>query len=91
VQVVVVMDEHLDDAGRAVKVGVGTDEDELRTSSHEPVDQILGEPAVDLGDRSRGSLTPIATRVVDVGVEPVLVRGVADAAEPRPEVAAVRP
>ena len=84
------MDEHLDDAGGAVKAGAGADEDELGASPHEPVDQVLGEPVVDPVDRSRRSLAPVAARVVDIGVEPVLVRGVAGAAELRPEVAAVR-
>ena len=84
------MDEHLDDAGRTVKAGAGTDEDELGARPYEPVDQVLGEPVVDLVDRSRRSLAPVAARVVDIGVEPVLVRGVPETAELRPEVAAVR-
>ena len=89
-KVVVVMDEHLDDAGRTAEVRIGTDEDDLRARAHEPVDEVLGEPVVDLVDPPRRPLAPVDARVVDVGVEPVLVRGVADAAEPRPEVAAVR-
>ena len=85
------MDEHLDDAGGAVKAGAGADEDELGASPHEPVDQVLGEPVVTIrSTASRRSLAPVAARVVDIGVEPVLVRGVAGAAELRPEVAAVR-
>lgn len=84
-QVVVVMDEHLDDAGRAVEVGAGADEDDLRTGPREPVDQVLGEPVVDLVDPSRRPLAPVAARVVDIGVEPVLVRDVADAAELGPK------
>ena len=90
-QVVVVVDEHLDDARRAVKAGAGADEDHLRAGANEPVDQVLGEPAVDLADPSRRPLAPIAARVVHVGVEPVLVGRVAEAAEPDSEVAAVRP
>jgi len=73
VEVVVVMDEHLHDAGGAVKVGAGTDEDDLRTRPGELVDQVLGEPVVDLVDRSRRALAPVAARVVDIGVESVLV------------------
>ena len=84
------MDEHLDDAGGTMKVGVGPDEDDLRARPREPVDEVLGEPVVDLPDRPRRSLAPVEARVVDIGVEPVLVRGVADPAEPGPEVAAVR-
>jgi len=84
------MGEHLNDPGGTVKAGAGTDEDDLCTRPHEPVDQILGEPVVDLVDRSRRSFAPVAARVVDIGVEPVLVRGVAGAAELQPEVAAVR-
>ena len=89
-EVVVVMNKHLHDAGGTVKAGAGTDEDDLRTGPHEPVDEVLGEAVVDLVDRSRRPFTPVAAWVVDVGVEPVLVRGVADAAQARPEVAAVR-
>jgi hypothetical protein len=90
VKVLVVMDEHLDDAGLTVKVSAGADEDELGAGPDEPVDQILREPAVDLVDRQRRSLAPVAARVVDVGVEPVLMGDVADAAEPGSEVAAAR-
>ena len=89
-QMVVVMDEHLDEAGRAVEVRAGSDEDDLRAGSHEPVDQVLGEPAVDLVDRPGRPLAPVEPRVVHVGVEPVLMRGVADAAETGSEVPAVR-
>ena len=42
-------------------------------------------------DAGRRQLLPVAARVVDVDVEAVLVRGVAEPAEPRPEVAAARP
>ena len=89
-EVVVVMDEHLHDAGGSVKAGAGTDEDELRARLHESVDQVLCEPVVDLVDRSRRPFAPVAARVVDIGVEPVLVRDVAGPAEARPEVAAMR-
>jgi hypothetical protein len=91
VKVVVVMGEHLDDAGGTVKVRIGTDEDDLRARPREPVDEVLGEPVVDLADRPRRSLAPVAAWVVDVRVEAALMRRVADAAEPGPEVAAVRP
>ena len=84
------MDEHLDDAGRTVKVGAGTDEDDLRAGTREPVDQVLGEPVVDLVRRKRRSLALVAAWVVDIGVDPVLVRDVAEAAETGSEVAAVR-
>ena len=84
------MDEHLNDAGGTAKAGAGTDEDDLRTRQRKPIDQVLGEPVVDLVGRSRRSFAPVAARVVDIGVEPILVRDVAGAAEARPEVAAMR-
>jgi len=90
VQVVVVMDEHLDDAGRPVKAGARADEDDLRVGAHEPVDQVLRELMVDLADPARRPFAPVEAGVVDVGVEPVLVGGVADAAELGREVASVR-
>jgi hypothetical protein len=88
VQVVVVMGEHLDDAGGAVKAGARADD--LRPGAHEPVDQVLRELMVDLADPARRPFAPVEAGVVDVGVEPVLVGGVADAAELGREVASVR-
>jgi 2-keto-3-deoxy-L-rhamnonate aldolase RhmA len=90
VEVVVVVEEHLNDASGTVKVGAGADEDDLWTRLREPVDEVLGEAVVDLVDRSRRSFAPVAARVVDIGVESVLVRDVAGAAEARAEVAAMR-
>ena len=57
---------------------------------HERVDELLRRRAVDLGRLAGAPEDAVAPRVVDVGVEPVLVRGMALAAELRPEVAAAR-
>ena len=52
--------------------------------------RVLREPAVDLGDSARAPARAVAARVVDVGVEAVLVRDVAERAVAAAEVAAVR-
>jgi hypothetical protein len=76
VQVVVVPCERLDDSGRAAKAGVGPDEDQPRSRTHEEIDKRLREPTVDLGRIQRRALPPVEPRVVDVHVEAVLMRGV---------------
>ncbi len=60
-----------------------------RPRREEAVDELLRERAVDLGGVARGALAAVRARVVDVHVQAVLVAGVADVAEARPEVAAV--
>ena len=72
-------------------MGVGADEDVAGSGTHEAIDQVLRECAVDLCRCSRSELEPVQTRVEDVDVEPVLVRGVTEPAEAGTEVAAVRP
>jgi hypothetical protein len=62
---------------RPLQGRVRADEDELRAGSDEPRHEILREPPVDLGGRIRRPLAAVAARVVDVHVEPVLVRGMA--------------
>lgn len=88
-QVLVVPRNHLDHRTRPGQPGVGSHEDPDGTRTSEAVDQVLGQAAVDLAHRAGRSLPAIPSRVVDVHVEPVLVRGVSDDAEPRPEVAAL--
>lgn len=87
---VVVVRERLHDAGRSVQVQGGPDEDPLHAAdAKEGIEELLGGVAVDLRGHARRPQPSVATRVVDVGVEAVLVRYVADAAKPRPEVATV--
>ncbi len=77
-------------SGRPGERQVRADVDRHRAGVHEHVQQRLGEAHVDLADGQRGALAAVAARVVDVGVEAVLVRRVADpAADLRAEVAAV--
>src|SRR4051794_26461311 len=90
VQVVVVVDQRRDDPARAVEVEVRPDEDTDGARLDEAVDELLGEPAVDLGGADRSSLEAVAARVVDVDVEAALVGRVPQAAVPRAEEAAVR-
>src|SRR5918992_252301 len=82
VQVVVVIPEDLDDVRRPGEARVGPDVNDIRTGCHEEVEQCLGEAAVHLLGSLRRPLTPIEARVVDVRVEPVLVRGVLRAERP---------
>ena len=78
------------DLARPVEVQVRADEHVLGAGAHEQVHELLRGGAVDLV-RPRGApRTPVLARVVDVGVEPVLVRRVAEPAELGAEVAAVR-
>jgi hypothetical protein len=91
VQVVVVVREPLHDARRAGEREARAHEDPLRAGGDEAVDEVLRELDVDLGRPPRRPLGAVAARVVDVDVEPILVRDVADATEARPEVAAARP
>ena len=76
--------------GGPVRGRFGTDVDRHRSRGDEHVDQLLGECNVDLCDRARRTLAAVEAWVVDVDVEPVLVRCVADAAADFPaEVAAL--
>jgi hypothetical protein len=65
--------EHLDDAHRPAKAGVGPDEDSSGSSSNEEVDQRLGEPEIDLTNAQGRPFPPIEAWVIDVDVEPVLM------------------
>ena len=55
------------------------DVDADRARVDEAVDEVLGERAVDLRGPPRGALEAVDARVVDVDVEPGLVRRVAQA------------
>jgi hypothetical protein len=70
---------------------IGADEDLGRAPRDEAVDELLGGHDVDLVGPPRGALEPVEARVVDVDVEPVLVRQVAEPAVAGAEVAAVGP
>jgi hypothetical protein len=87
---VVVVHTSPDDVGRPDEVEVGSNEDSLRARADEDVDERLSEAEVDLARGLRGPLEPVPPRVVDVDVEPVLVRDVPGAAETRAEVPTMR-
>jgi hypothetical protein len=70
---VVVVGDHLHHSGRPPQPGGGTHEDPLRPRGDESVDQVLGQAQVDMTDAARRALALVATRVVQVGVEPVLM------------------
>jgi murein peptide amidase A len=85
-----VVPEHLDDLGPPAQAGVGADVDDDGAGAHEAVDEVLGEPAVDLAGKAGRPLAPVPSREVDVGVEAVLVRrvlGAEGAAAPAAEIA----
>ena len=90
VQVVVVVDEHLHDPRGPRRPSDGPTKTYSGSVADEQVDQLLRGRAVDLVGPARAAQPAVEPRVVDVGVEPVLVRRVADAAEARAEVAAAR-
>ena len=91
VQVVVVVGEHLHHPARPAQAEARAGEHVARARGHEAVDEILGEPPVDASAARRLPLPAVAARVVDVRVEAVLVRDVAEAAELLPERPAVWP
>ncbi len=85
VQMVVVIPKNLHDARWAREPRVRADEDERGARGDEAVDEILSEPVLDLARDERRPLAPVPPRVVDVYIEPVLVRRVAgpEGASPR--------
>jgi hypothetical protein len=85
VQVVVVVPEWDHDTGRPGERGVRAHVDELGTGRHEAVDEVLGEAEIDLAHSQWRPLAPVQARVIDIGVEAVLVRRVLGA-----EIPAVR-
>src|SRR5215831_11205793 len=76
VHVVVVIRSVLHDSGGSVQPGRSADEDVLRAGGDEPVEEILGEPEVDLVVCGRRAQLVVASRKVDVDVEPILMREV---------------
>jgi hypothetical protein len=76
VEMVVVVPKNLHDAGRPRKARVRANVNQIGACGDEQVDERLGERPVDLLGALRRTLSPVATRVVDIGVEAVLVRGV---------------
>ena len=68
--------ERLDDALRPGQAGVRPDEDADGAGPDEAVDEVLRQRAIDLPRAYRRGLTAVAARVVDVDIEPVLVRDV---------------
>ena len=91
VQVVVVVDERLDDPPWPAQADPRPDEDVDGAGLHETRHEVLRERAIDQSGPAGPELLPVAPRVVDVDVEPVLVRGVPPAAEALVEDAAVGP
>jgi hypothetical protein len=63
-----------------------SDEDADGTGADEARDQILRKPMIDLRRRIGRPLPPVAARVVDVGVEAVLVRKMTRPAVPDTEL-----
>ena len=82
---VVVVGEDLDDARRAGELDVRADKDPHRARHHEPVDEILREPTIDLVGATGRALASVTAGVVDLDVEANLVRDVTEAAEARAE------
>ncbi len=70
---------------------VRADEGVLHAASHDAVHEVLRESMVDLRHVRGGAFGPVAARVVDVGVEPVLVRAVPEPAVARSERPSMRP
>src|SRR5687767_12223824 len=89
VQMVVVVPEDLDDVRRPGEARVGPHVDDVRTRCHEEVEQCLGETAIHLLGSLRRPLTAVEARVIHVGVEPVLVRGVLRTERPSARAAEV--
>ena len=84
VQVVVVVHERHDPLARPVQARRRADVDDFRARREEAVDELLRRAAVDQRRRERAPLGAVDPRVVDVGVEPVLVRRVAEPAVAAP-------
>ncbi|HTN25164.1 MAG TPA: hypothetical protein VL120_14325 [Solirubrobacteraceae bacterium] len=79
--VVVVVGDRLHDRRRPAEPDVQPDERELRAVGDEAADEILREDVVDVLRPRRRAQRVVGARVVDVGVEAVLVRRVPEPAE----------
>jgi hypothetical protein len=73
VHVVVVVNQFLDDRRRPFEACTRADEHLRGSGSDEARDEILGQLPIDLARGFRWTLSPVAPRVVDVDVQPVLV------------------
>ena len=85
----VVLWEDLHQPARPPEAGVRPDEDPDGSGAHEPIREGLRERPCDLRRRVGRPLTSVSAWVVDVDVEPVLVRDVARPAVSDAEVATV--
>ena len=77
--------EHLHDVRWPAQASARPDEHADRPRADEAIEEVLGEPPVDLARALGWSLPLVEAWVVDVHVEPVLMRDV-----PWPEVPAAR-
>ncbi len=91
VHVVVVVDGLAHGRRRPDEPGARADKDDLGARADEAVEQVLGEPPVDLRGSDRLELPAVEPRVIDVGVEAVLVAEVTEASVPSAERATSRP
>src|SRR5688500_17746708 len=80
-----------DDPGRAGEPSPRADENHLGPGLQEAVDEVLRERPVDLAWRAGFPLAAVPARVIDVDVEPVLVREVAEPPEAGAELATLAP
>ena len=76
VHVVLVVRVGDDHAVRSAEPGRVADEDHPRTGGDEAVEKVLREVAIDLARSVHSAQLSVAPRVVDVHVEPVLMRDV---------------
>ena len=70
---IVVAAQRLHDPAISAQAGAWPDEDANGACADESVDEILGEPSVNLIGPVRRTFAPIAARKEHVDVEPVLV------------------
>jgi hypothetical protein len=90
VHVVVVVSRLTNDLRGAREPRARPDEDELGPGADEAAHEVLRERAIDLRRHDRLAFPAVPARVVDVGVESVLVGEMAEAAEAGAELPAVR-
>src|ERR1044072_7584101 len=81
VEVIVVCDQQLLDRPRRVDARVRPDEDVFGPRRLEPIDQVLREAAIDIGDGVDAELLAVPPGIGDVDVETVLMGGVPQPAE----------
>jgi len=73
VHVVVVIRKRLHDVRRSGESRARANENELRSRGDKTIYQVLREIAIDLARPPRFALAPVAARVVDVGIQAVLM------------------